>query len=827
MPVTRVATLGAVWRLELIGNPSLQGANQNHKLERKIAGVLAYLALEGETTRSKLAGLLWSDVVESRARANLRQCMHRLKKSLGVEIIQDTDPLKLVLNMQVDAVQLESSSFLGDDGLALITPGELLEGLDFEDQPDFAEWLERSRERLRMISSEALRREINRLEEQQEISAALEQCERWLTREPLLEEAYRTLMRLHVARGDRATALQVFKRCEETLMRELGLEPGFETQTLRKSLEHDVEITQNNTLQKLEQIVVVAGEDFNLTLAGNILNLSPLDLTPLLEKTKTQVQDALATPLLEYLHQQIAYQLEQQNANSGRIAHHWMKALEPEKAVPYLLKFAQTLINEHQNEQAVICFEQAVEADLMTSNQTRAFQTLYQATYLSLDFDLGENTKNRVERLFKLSNSGLQRAQAFLAQAEYQQLLGQNSNAESAARAGIELLKGNKDLAIESALNSSLSSALWAQSKLNEALSVGQYVIELNLQLGLLPELATSHANLATVYQDLQNYPEAILQYEKALAIRCQVSDPLAEAQTRLNLAAVQAQTGFGKSSFAHLELAKDLLEKTDGTTRQMIQCLNEIGQRQLGFAQFDLAITSFQNALNLGKPMNFWAVPNIESNQIFTLITLGAFEQAAIKLEQLLGLNDLRPTQRYGLLRLKIMLNQQTKRESGAVISELEQLKIPEQLILKSYLDRLDNFSSNRQLEICQTLLEIAQRIGLYGNQIIVQTKMAQVLLQTQPLEALKASSKAIELLEQFMPISFYQAQTYFTHYQTLQANNAIEAKTQLQNTVNWVLNVSNLHVPLEYQESFLQENPVNKSIFKAARDYGISSSD
>ena len=48
---------------------------------RKALGLLAYLALEGTTTRSKLADLFWSDMDEDAARNNLRKEVFRLRET--------------------------------------------------------------------------------------------------------------------------------------------------------------------------------------------------------------------------------------------------------------------------------------------------------------------------------------------------------------------------------------------------------------------------------------------------------------------------------------------------------------------------------------------------------------------------------------------------------------------------------------------------------------------------------------------------------------------------------------------------------------------------
>src|SRR5258708_14225635 len=57
------------------------------ELERKEAGLLAYLALEGPSSRSRLAGLLWPDGAEERAPGNLRQRLTRLRKAIREHVV--------------------------------------------------------------------------------------------------------------------------------------------------------------------------------------------------------------------------------------------------------------------------------------------------------------------------------------------------------------------------------------------------------------------------------------------------------------------------------------------------------------------------------------------------------------------------------------------------------------------------------------------------------------------------------------------------------------------------------------------------------------------
>ena len=93
---------------------------------RKALGLLAYLALEGTTTRSKLADLFWSNMDEDAARNNLRKEVFRLRETPLREFLEvSTNSLNL------RAIKLDLTMFLeSEDDLALeVYTGDFLAGI--------------------------------------------------------------------------------------------------------------------------------------------------------------------------------------------------------------------------------------------------------------------------------------------------------------------------------------------------------------------------------------------------------------------------------------------------------------------------------------------------------------------------------------------------------------------------------------------------------------------------------------------------------------------------------------------------------------------------
>jgi DNA-binding SARP family transcriptional activator len=221
-------------RLSLLGEPRLVTPQGERRLDRMPAAVLAYLALQGPTPKYRLAGLLWPGSGEAGARANMRQLLHRLRKS-GADLVEGDQVIALREGVACDLQQL-SALDLGA-ALALADAPPLLAGHEHDDAPDFADWLQATREQLRALQLQALDHEAARLEAAGAHAEALAIVQQRLHHDPLAEAAHRRLMRLHHLLGDRAAALAAYRRCEAVLDDELGAAPAAETVALAREIE--------------------------------------------------------------------------------------------------------------------------------------------------------------------------------------------------------------------------------------------------------------------------------------------------------------------------------------------------------------------------------------------------------------------------------------------------------------------------------------------------------------------------------------------------------------------------------------------------------------
>ena len=221
-------------RLVLLGTPRLELADRTAvALERRMAALLAKLAVDGPTPRAHAAAMLWPEADDKRARNNLRQRLFRLRQAAQRDVVVPDTTLALAEGIGHDLSDL--SVRLADDPEA--ATGELLGTLSFDDCIDLADWVTVAREQWAVARRNALAEIASRLESEGHIAPALRYAERLVADDPLLEHAHRRVMRLHYLRGDRAGALTAFERCNDVLSRELDARPGKETLDLARVIE--------------------------------------------------------------------------------------------------------------------------------------------------------------------------------------------------------------------------------------------------------------------------------------------------------------------------------------------------------------------------------------------------------------------------------------------------------------------------------------------------------------------------------------------------------------------------------------------------------------
>jgi DNA-binding SARP family transcriptional activator/Tfp pilus assembly protein PilF len=199
-------------------------------------------AAEGRSAlRTHVRTILWADSDREKAHASLRQLIariHRAEQSFGVTLLSmEGEALGLTPGCRVDYAEFLTTV---DADAAIAVPsmvlkdlwrGALLDGVTFGEAA-IDEWLAERREQMRRRFIEAARRVLEAELPLQQSDAQWQLAEKILAIDETEEAAYRGMMRICIARGDRASALRLFNRCRRVLEEELGVAPDPKTLAL-------------------------------------------------------------------------------------------------------------------------------------------------------------------------------------------------------------------------------------------------------------------------------------------------------------------------------------------------------------------------------------------------------------------------------------------------------------------------------------------------------------------------------------------------------------------------------------------------------------------
>jgi DNA-binding SARP family transcriptional activator len=200
---------------------------------------------------SRLAAILWPDATGDAAKVSFDSTLYRLRKLIGLEAALVLNEGKLSLDprhcwVDVDAFEraARDADAVAQDpdaaperiaaaaaALRAAYPGHFLAG--DEDQG----WLMGMRDRLRAKLVRTVLALGRRLQAAGRLHEAAGLYERALELDNLAEDLYRQLIVCQRELGERAAALQTYRRCKELLSVVLGTRPSPETEAVRRSLD--------------------------------------------------------------------------------------------------------------------------------------------------------------------------------------------------------------------------------------------------------------------------------------------------------------------------------------------------------------------------------------------------------------------------------------------------------------------------------------------------------------------------------------------------------------------------------------------------------------
>jgi len=235
--------------IRLLGIPEISLGDQALSFRtRKVLALLTYLAVErGMHSRESLMALFWPESPSKSAAASLRVTLSRLRQGLGQAsdiLITEAGNVRFDSNYPVDldldwlnTAARKDASLDELRSILTVDRGEFLDGFSLPDAPAFDDWISIQRGVCLRQLEQVYDRRSQHLLSIQDSAAAVETAARWVTRTPLSEQAYRRLMAAQALNGQRPAALLTYHGLQETLKKELGLEPNRETILLANNID--------------------------------------------------------------------------------------------------------------------------------------------------------------------------------------------------------------------------------------------------------------------------------------------------------------------------------------------------------------------------------------------------------------------------------------------------------------------------------------------------------------------------------------------------------------------------------------------------------------
>jgi predicted ATPase len=217
---------------------------QRVKPKQLLSLLITTMLTNTRLNRARIGALLWPELSTEKMINNFHVCLHQLKEIIGNNYIQYTKGLYRLVHVWIDVQEFNK---LHDDAEVSFHEGKIhLAELKLKDamvlyQGDFLEdtydpWIEEVRNKYSSLHRNRMlmlgRIYFNKME----FDRAVQIGKTILAIDPFDEEAHRFLMRAHLGSGEKAKAINQYKKCVELFKRELNCLPSDETQQVYRRL---------------------------------------------------------------------------------------------------------------------------------------------------------------------------------------------------------------------------------------------------------------------------------------------------------------------------------------------------------------------------------------------------------------------------------------------------------------------------------------------------------------------------------------------------------------------------------------------------------------
>jgi tetratricopeptide (TPR) repeat protein len=513
----------------------------------------------------------------------------------------------------------------------------------------------------------------------------------------------------------------------------------------------------------------------------------------------------------------------------ARLAQHWADAQHWAQAgAAYRVAAERSRDASRLVEQAALLAEAARCFALAGQSQERFDALLQRARLLSAN-DLGAPAQEAIAQLDAVACTDAQRLQALDARLELSMTRYEGDETLELARRALDSARvlGRHDLEIRFAII--LSGVLCDARQAAQAVDLlAPYAPGVSAHTSVDQQWEYWEATaLALDYAN--RLADALPAWEQARALAQRAGRRDMVWKTMSNAASTQAKMGLVSQAAQAGVVARQLaLDGGEGVTMRVLQMQVTVAHRLRDSGRYDEALRLLHEAL-----VGYETLGGSESDKALV-------EQRLVVLYQQLGqparaaplLASPRPGVPKGVAMIRLAqcaeLEQQMGRDGLALMREaLQIIPNPDDIyhrITSLFATRL--VPADEGEAMAASLAMWADQRERYGVALAGHVRAGSCALSLgAPQRALPHAEAALQLARTYLPDSFYLAEAWLVAAQATGAlGRDADARGAAQEGLAWVMAVHDAHVPLEFRESFLHRNPVNRALLALASDAGAS---
>ncbi len=584
----------------------------------------------------------------------------------------------------------------------------------------------------------------------------------------------------------------------------------------------------------LARTAAIAGTDFSVDLAEAVTGRGALQLVDAWQELQDAhilsgeafahdlvYEAALASvpaAIARRLHREIAQRLQQHGGVPARVALHYTGAGLPAQAAEHWLAAGKAAQVALRFVEAIEAFQRAADGFAAGGRPDLAFDAAYAMRSASFEVDLAERSSAALELLERFATTPVQRARAHNERAVTRLHQGDLPGTEASTLAGLRELGDADEPVLRAELRRNLAAVhVWrneTQAAVNEMRSA-QPDVE---RFGSPQQKFEFWQSLAIILDHVDQLDEAEQLHRRAIDAAVAMGNLPGAAQSALNLATMLHDAGRLNEALAATERARAMLAAVEAGRLSYSSLHLNLGFIQRGLGDYTGALQQLSIAIENCRAQTPGWLPLAMAHRAQLFVHLGQFARAQQDLDAARPDDSSPMTARCKWVAVKAALDVHLGQRAVDELDRLIALQPPNGRRLlrwrlqRARLEHVDAQEAARSGLALLGEIDAAGRTALAISVAALTAPRLDAVGRTEDARAL--ARQALERMQHLNPDDAYRGDIWWQCATVLRT----EFDAQLPAAAAWVKETSQTRVPAEYRDSFLNRNPSNRELIRAA---------